>query len=166
MPEDKTDFREGRLEYLSFTISNPSEMPLYVVFESPWRDGYATFSRGEVRLAMLGSHTAAHLWEERVNNLPDCEGFLMEMDLWRDDGKGTYEEISIEREDDGFFCQYWRLEMSGNKQANCYFRRAKTEPRRPLGGRPSLFGEGELLSWECVVPEHRLHFFITTGRQL
>lgn len=164
MPEDKTDFIEGRIEYQSFTLTKPAEMPECVAFQKPWQDGYIAFSRGEARLSEIGDATAARLWEEKVNNLPDCEGFLMEMNLWRDNGGNVFEEISLEHEDDGFFCQYWRLEKAGGDQANCYCRQAKTSPRLTFGDRKSLFAEGELSSWECIAPEHRLHFFITTGR--
>lgn len=168
MKDDKNNFEDGWLDYQVFSIAGPEELPQEIGWRLPWDDGCIAFSRGEVPLADIADLGAPNLWNERAKGIEGVEGYLMEFDLWRHDAKGIFEEISIEREDGGFICQHWWLDTGETKETNCYYRQAKTLARRPIRhpiGREALFdGAGLLLSLECIMPDHRLHFFITTGR--
>jgi len=159
-------FQDGQLLYETATLVSPSDLSEDRGLQSEWNDGYAAFSRGEVRLTGVPNIKVPDLSNEKVSGVNGVEGYLMELNLWRHDGEGIFEEIIIEREDGGYFCQYWKLNTkSTTRETNCYYRQAETFPRKTIGGRKPLFADNEMRSLECIVPEHRLHFFITTGKQ-
>jgi hypothetical protein len=150
----ENDFIDGYLVYEVCTEPVPR-------FElSEWSDGYLAFSNAERRLSELKSVGAAPLLAGRVLGIDGVEGYLMEVNIWRC-RDGVYEELSVEREDRGFYVQRWRLETRepAGKSPNCYFRPAPTKPRKNSG----LFSEDDLRSVEVVCPETRLQFFITCG---
>lgn len=154
----ENSWEEGYIEYKVDTIKSQD---VNIIFDD-WHDGYVAFSMGEKRLKDIKDKDFAELIKGRVNDISGVEGYLMEVDLWRKNTDGSYEEIYIEREDRGFFLQQWKLSKNrfdGSKP--CYYHDADTQPRSNL----KLFGKNELKSIEVIEPEHRLHFFITCGLQ-
>jgi len=159
MMNSDDDFKSGGLVYeADFQDPAPAELDL-----SQWRDGYVAFSRGEKRISELGGVDVESLLSKGSENIPGAQGIVIEIGLWRNDN-GVFEEVSIEREDGGFFRQYWRLsEEADGEEADCYFRHAGTRARKGIN-RPGLFGdEGDLNAVEVIVPKKRLHFYITRG---
>lgn len=147
------NFQEGYLEY---NISNefPSELSL-----TEWDDGYLAFSNKEVRLSdFTNLIDFKELEKNRINNIQgiDLEGYLMEACLWRTKGR-TVEEISVEREDNGFYVQHWKVSLNYIEGAiPCYFRPIEVEPRIN-----SIFSDIALyITYEVVVPSIRMHFFL------
>ncbi len=126
-----------------------------------WDDGYLAFSKGEKRLENIDLAKLNDFQNQKVQGIGSVEGYLMEIDLWRS-RNGIYEEIAIERDDTGFYCQKWELDTE-NKEFNCYYRRVKTLVRKAIGNAKEIFKNDELQSIEVVYPEKRLHFFITAG---
>jgi hypothetical protein len=169
----KKPFSAGYLEYEVKIAASPDEVINLLGKDgfSGWHDGYVAFSKGEKRLkgdTLKASNLNTLLTKPPEDNgLKDVEGYLMEIDLWRTNGGWSYEEISIEREDRGFFCQKWTLYTSleafqAHSQPNCYYcyyRQAETMPIL----QEKLFDKDDLLSMEVIVPAQRLHFFITSG---
>ncbi|RMG04484.1 MAG: hypothetical protein D6726_03275, partial [Nitrospirae bacterium] len=152
-------FQKGFLIYEVLQVETPVS-----VNPDQWDDGYLAYSTVEERLSavkgkdkdlktLFSSHTG-----------DSGRGYLMEADLWRE-RDGVYEEMSIEREDGNFLIQTWRLYGSAETPPEqgalrCFYRHTKTMPRG-LSLERGLFKEEELKSIEVVVPERRLHFFIT-----
>jgi hypothetical protein len=132
-------------------------------FHKPWDDGFAAFGNDERRLADLGGTNAlSGLLQGRISNQPNLEGFLMEVGLWRNDG-ACYEELSLEREGDDFFVQHWRFWLTTGGQQDgqpCYYREAATFVR---GNLHKLFPENAISTYEVIVPEDRLRFYLTKG---
>ncbi|MBF0556819.1 MAG: hypothetical protein HQK96_20080 [Nitrospirae bacterium] len=151
MSESK--FNTGALEYEVGKVSF-DELNLIL---NDWDDGYLAFSKGEKRLKDVIGKDIAEL-KDRVNGISGVEGYLMEIDLWKVWDAGIFEEVSIERENDGFLFQKWTLQTKNNgKGARCYWRFANTKRRNDK----VPFGENELKSVEVVVPDTRMHIFIT-----
>lgn len=146
------EFYEGFIKYqVKFEIEDEIEL-------RDWDDGYIAFSNGEKRLkellSMFSISTISELLQLKFNPVDGIEGYVVEVDLWRS-RNNVYEEISIEREDRGFLLQHWILsqkELENSKP--CYLREVETLPRKN-----SLFKR--LSSIEVIIPEFRLHFFIT-----
>lgn len=130
-----------------------------------WDDGCAAFSKGDVRWGENAAQITGCLENNSKSSIKDTEGYLMEVSLWRNGGNRLFEEISIEREDRGFFCQRWMLSVNkpeGDGHFECYWRHTNAQPIRQ--GR--LFNNGDLSAIEVIVPGSRLHFFLTTrGRK-
>ncbi len=168
MSENKPPFEDGSLQYRIYQIATLSELPQDIHPASKWDDGYVAFSRGEKRWKDIPEAKREALWDVKPStgnsDMPGVEGYVMEINLWRHDGQGTFEEISLEREDRQIFCQHLKLVTAPDQalELRCYFRQAETLAAKPVG-KPPLFNDHELRSLECIVPEHRLHFFITTG---
>lgn len=147
--------------FITYTVETKSthELPSGFSFND-WDDGYAAFSNCEKRLKDIKGRDFSELVKDRVTGISGAEGYLMEVDLWRRNSDGTYEEISIEREDRGFLVQQWRLSKNNFDGGEpCYYCEADTQPRSNL----RLFEKDELRSMEVIMPEHRLHFFLTAG---
>jgi hypothetical protein len=101
------------------------------------------------------------LWTERIgNNLKGAQGYLMELNLWRQ-LETAIEEICIEREDHGFVCQRWCLKKAPKGEENCYYREAATLVRPPISEIKQVFQKLETI--EVIQWKHRLHFFLTKG---
>lgn len=170
MPGDKAQFEDGNVQYRVYQKANLSELPEEILPASSWNDGYVAFSRGEKRWADIPEEQRTSLWNLKLSKddamMPGVEGYVMEINLWRHDGKGIFEEVSIERDDRLIFCQHWKLDTAPDQtlEKRCFFRQAETIAVKPVG-KPPIFAEDELRSLECVVPEHRLHFFLTTGKK-
>jgi hypothetical protein len=152
MPEH--EFEDGHLTYEIATEA----MPAFDLSE--WDDGYLAFSNAERRLSELKDLPVSRLLGGKAQGIDGVEGYLMEVGLWRSRDE-VFEELSVEREDRGYFAQRWRLETrpTDGKTANCHFRRATTQPR----AKGKLFSGSDLRSMEVVCPATRLHFFITCG---
>ncbi|MDQ7031594.1 MAG: hypothetical protein Q9M37_02610 [Desulfonauticus sp.] len=142
------DFQQGYLIYAVKQTSNCPEIDL-----KQWDNGYVAFSNREYPLQELKQLDLKQMLNQ--DQLPkDAEGYIMEIDLWRKTDH-VYEEISIEREDTLFFIQHWQLFTQKIDGADlCFYRCASTAPRAN-----SIFNQ--LKSIEVVVPDKRLHFFIT-----
>ena len=161
-----TDFQDGYLEYRQSAAEDlPGE--IMKLLAEKWTDGFCAFSNRELRLRDIGDKMAdVSMFSGRVSGIPDTEGYLMELDLWRACGEYN-EELVIEREDYGFLIQHWKLHKTKTGEAvgdACFYRSANTIPQeRKEGGKGLLFEEKEITSVEVIVPEKRLHFFITAG---
>lgn len=126
-----------------------------------WYDGYLAFSKKELRLKQVKSLPLEELFKQQDGStLEGVEGWLIEVDLWRY-RDNCFEEISIEREDDRFFMQQWSLSTDVKAdQENCFYRVVN-----PLSNQTNLFESNELVAFEVIVPQERLHFFITRGSE-
>lgn len=127
-----------------------------------WDDGYLAFSKGERQLQDIKDKIKDLIKGDKQGKVAGLEGiygYLMEIDLWRKNGDCP-EEISIERDDNGFYCQRWNLfkKVPPEKYYDCLYRTVDTFPRRN-----SIFKDQPLESIEVIVPQNRFHFFITTG---
>jgi hypothetical protein len=129
--------------------------------ERAWSDGFVALSNGELRLKDVGgTESLSRLLQGRIENLHDLEGFLMEAGLWRETD-GCHEELALEREGDEFFVQHWKLTTGDNSDQaglRCYFREAKAFVRGNLN---KLFPENNIDTFEVIVPEDRLRFYLT-----
>ena len=168
------DFRSGALAWFSGPMTVEAIKKEYL--NRKWDDGFAAFSNGEVRLdedtmaALADLLAGRRLQEGDValrKKFAGFEGFLMEAGLWRrsqEKGeKKVLEELAFEREGEGFFVQYWRLEpekAAGDGGLSCWWRPAATFVR---GNLKKLFPEGKVATREVVVPEYRLRFYLTEG---
>ena len=153
----QTEFKPGRLEWRTETMTAAYLQEQYL--NDPWDDGFLAFSQKEQRLSEGG---VAFLNSCLIGKADACggpEGYLMEAGLWRTRGD-QQEELSLERQGDDFFIQYWRLTKDADDaSADCYWRTAQTFVRGNLTG---LF-PGRLASIEVVVPSHRLRLYLTKG---
>lgn len=148
----KVEFAPGNLKYRQ-EIKN-SEDVLRVLAEADMKQGYAAFSKGEIRLPDAGLVVNADLLNERTA-LKDCDGYLMELNLWKNEGT-IFEEIAVERTDEGFLTQEWKLDISEIEQGNCWYRFRK----HPVLENSRLYKD-KIETIETIMPKHRLHFFIT-----
>jgi hypothetical protein len=156
-------FKDGIVKYEAFEAETPPAISL-----SDWDDGFLAFSKGELRLNDVKgrNHDLKGLLLTR-NPIPEQEGYLMEANLWRG-GDRFYEELSIEQDYGVFIIQKWLLipePAEGVDGMRCFYRWAETMPRS-LTIKQGLFSENELRTIEVVVPERRLHFFITANREV
>lgn len=153
---DKRHFNDGCIEY-----SVTSKIPVGFFLEG-WDDGYVAFSNKEFRLEeikkKLDGKSLSAIENINVKGVIEgAEGFLMEIGLWRKSDDGSYAEISIEREDVGFLVQEWKLsKVKSDRSMLCYYREVETKPRGN-----SIFKDSSIKSIEVIVPENRLHFFLT-----
>lgn len=136
-----------------------------------WQFGFLAFSRMERRFDEKSDPALIPSLIEGKKQRTD-DGFLMEMNLWGSPKEGVFKEIVLEREDASFYVQEWTLSLGipADKTANCYVVKAKTSPptkkNDPNKAEKSyLFNPGELVSYEIICPDHRLHVFLTTGAQ-
>ena len=132
-----------------------------------WDDGYLAFSNKELRMREISAGIESLLQGDelgKVTTIDGVEGYLMEVDLWRGADNG-FEEISLERGDEGILCSRWKLAThkpgEGIKYYPCRWRQVATFPRAN-----SIFHNHELQSIEVIVPENRFHFFITKGKRV
>jgi hypothetical protein len=148
------EYRDGSLEYF-VKDRVPADGIKDHVLGHAWDGGFAAFSRGEKDLDDLDLDELVSGAGDRVATGNGIEGYLMELDLWRR-REDKIEELVLEREGDGFLLQKWTLTTNPDGKANCHYRTASTRLRGRYGGRRQD-------SIEVVAPEHRLHFYITTG---
>lgn len=152
---EKTQFEKGVLAYEA-SITAVDEVRKISL--KGWDDGYLAFSNTERRLREVDIELGS-LLDGNFEGLLAVEGYLMEIGLWRR-LENIYEEVSVEREDAGFFRQWWKLEKlsNGDKRGNCFYREVNTLPRPN-----SIFKETGLRSLEVIVQDCRLHFFMTVA---
>lgn len=146
--------------YIKFSVEEIPEQDIISlrIDLNNWDDGYFAFSNCEKRLDEIRSKTSFHNLIAGNHSLQDIHGYLIEIDLWRN-RNSIFEEISIERDDNCFLYQKWSLGLQAcdDDGIKCYFRTMKTMFRENT----KLFKDHEIESIEVVVPEKRLHFFIT-----
>lgn len=156
------DFNDGFLRYET-DMKQPEILDNYFKI-SQWDDGYIAYSNLEKRIHDPGDTPISLTC--RIQEL----GFVTEINVWRY-WDGVWEELVFEREDQGYFMQHWTLSVQSETRPEnsrpCYWRRAQTLVRKPLGS-PGIFsawpkGETLLNSREVICPVQRLHFFLTTG---
>ncbi len=150
------DFFPGVLEYHQ-EIKN-SEDVLSLLTEADMKLGFAAFSKGEIKLPRDDFSIGIDLLNKRTT-LKNCDGYLMELNLWENDGT-VYEEIAVERTDEGFLTQTWKLNTTKKENGNCLYRFRE----HPVLENSMLYG-GKIQTIETIMPEHRLHFFITIGEK-
>ena len=156
---DKNDgnggFSEGRLTY---TVEEMGAEKAAQILGEAWEDGYLAFSNREVRLAAISREDRGKLSEGRIwENQLALGGYLMEAGLWRvDKDSGNIVEACLEREDGRFLLQRWELAMEADEAVNCHWRLHKNLPTRT-----DLAFQNGIDAVEVIVPEKRLHFFIT-----
>lgn len=155
------NFNEGYLFY-ECGLKTMDELRKDFDFKN-WSDGCLAFSNTEKRLDEVSSTIVDLIKGDekgKVTGIEGINGYLMEIDLWRkvDD---RHEEICIEREDNGYYYQSWKLMKQPPTQEHyyaCYYRYVETLPRYN-----SLFKNNPLKSAEVIIPQNRFHFFITVG---
>jgi hypothetical protein len=160
---NQTMFNEGHIEYTSEFKSLKDFEDLRNLFVE-WNDGFLVFSNEEFRVANFKDKNAYDLLKGRIEGIRNVEGYLNEINLWKNDGR-QFEELVIEREDDGFYCQQWVLntEAKDGKDTNCYCRRGISPV---LGNKTGFFDNKSLATYEVITIANRLHFFITIGGAL
>ncbi|HOF05360.1 MAG TPA: hypothetical protein PK175_09085 [Syntrophales bacterium] len=148
-------FNEGFLQWRAETMTPEAVKAQFL--EQEWDDGFLAFSNSERRLGGDGLSLLGAFLNGRADRHGGPEGYLMEAGLWRSRG-AVLEEISLEREGDNFFVQHWVLQKNVSpKESNCYWRKAETFVRGNLG---EVFS-GAVKTVEVIVPEHRLHLYLT-----
>lgn len=168
------DFKKGRLLWFAGNLTAKELAEKYL--NNDWDDGFVAFSNAEKRFNNFGGVAELKTLlsgriqdqekpqEERADGLAELEGYLMEAGLWRHKmNTAVYEELSFDREGDNFFVQYWHLsvdEKESTESWSCYFRTAKTFVR---GNLKRVFSEKSITTFEVIVPEKRLRFYITKG---
>lgn len=158
------EFMDGFIKYDVLVLDTPELQKEHLdnIGLSDWADGYLAFSNTEKRLSDLKTHNLPDLFSKGLSGV---EGYLMEVDLWKNKN-GIYEEVSIEREDDYLLLQMWTLDAT-SQMKNCYYRKVETIPRgstlQPTRSLQPTFKDKDLNSLEVVFPEKRLHFFISAG---
>lgn len=161
--ETSNTFESGSLVWVS-GIFPPEDLALRFL-EKAWDDGFVAFSNGERRVNTIGGRQAmADLLAQRIEGQDGLEGFLMEGGLWRASTTSVYEELAMEREGDNFFVQHWRLspeKMANKEEMPCFYRKAQTFVR---GNLVNIFPEQTIPTFEVIVPEHRLRFYIIRGK--
>ncbi len=158
------EFSKGNISYTVTCGVSPEA--LADLLSGVWKGGYVAFANGERRLDQLGgSAIDAALLSRRVQELPDrlkepgnTEGYVTEIDLWRQEG-AVLEEIAVERKENSFTVQHWRLNTTPADAGNCLYREANTL----AGSYRSRLYNGRLATVEVVWPDQRLNFFITRG---
>ncbi len=156
------EFEDGYVEYGTLNLKTFDELDNQIDL-SDWDDGYLAFSNCELRLdEKIKTHNLLSLSQGNVKslNLLNAEGYLMEIDLWRQ-RDGIVEEISLEREAHGWWYQGWKLDTKNTAEPNCYYRSHNGMVRQ---GKTPIFKDGDISSIEIIAPDKRLHFFISTGR--
>ncbi len=153
--EGADDFRDGRIKWVSGIMKGKELKDRYL--HEDWQDGFVAFSSEEIRLRGFDQDWNAWLCDDKKDA---NKGYLMEAGLWRNNG-ALFEELSFERQGERFFVQYWRLDTGSNNKSGmkCYYRDAGTFVR----GNIKIFNP-EIPSFEVVVPDSRLRFYIT-GRK-
>lgn len=151
------DFNPGWLRFESGKYDVNQDIDIWL------NKGYLAFSNKEKQYdpnydSVLLKQTLA----SSTNSFTGYPGILMEINLWGESPeKGLYSELSIEREANGFFFQWWTLFTQEPDQVidldlNCYYQKVNTESQRGPWA-------GKLESYEVICPKHRLHVFITCG---
>lgn len=168
MQKSEESFLDGFLVFDVKNLQTPAEVAQWLGDGglASWHNGFLAFSKGEKKLSDVQGKDIKTLFSEKVSDIEGVVGYLMEVGLWRCSNGLLLEEVSIEREDRGFFCQRWSLHTDkstdgGNTKCyKCYYREAKTQPI--TRGDKGLF-RGKLSSIEVIVPDRRFNIFITTG---
>ncbi|MBF0564915.1 MAG: hypothetical protein HQK89_06705 [Nitrospirae bacterium] len=173
MGNDK--FSEGTIKYKILSGMEIDEVAKHTGELSEWSngDGYIAFSNRECRLNDFLNNSPGLSLKDLLAKR-DTTGYLMEIGLWREKN-GTVEEICIEREDSGFHFQNWILYKEVKKGSGeggcvlCYYRSVETLPReKPLPRENTILSSGDeksIRSYEVVLPEKWLHFFIIAGKE-
>ena len=154
-------FKEGKLDYTIATGVTPAR--LAELATGKW-DGFIAFANVEKRLDQLSGITLDEQFlAERVGGLDSVEGYVTELNLWRQNG-GLLEELAAEREEDTYALQLWLLDTSpASGTGNCWHRESATKAGSHHKDGNRLYS-GDLASVEVVWPEKRLNFFITRGK--
>lgn len=159
------EFQEGFFSYeIHFDVADFDKYDW-----SLWDDGFLAFSNREWRFDKK-SHPKQIPLLLSGDNQKTANGYLMELDLWWAPSQGVFRELVLEREGTSFFVQDFTLCKTppDGQKLNCYFAKAKTRPPKkdkdPNKARKRiLFESKELASIEVVVPDTRLHVFLTTA---
>lgn len=154
-------FKKGQLAYTAASMT-PGELAARI--NGSWKDGYVAFATTEKRFNQLPVTMDESFFRERVQGIADAEGYVSEVNLWRND-ISTVEEIAAEREENSFFVQHWLLKTDPAAGAeNCWYGEADTKTGSHHNNDKQLFS-GALKSVEVVWPEMRLNFYLTTGER-
>jgi len=157
------DFKDGYITYETLFIKTLDNMPKDTVL-SRWDDGYLAFSNVEIRIDdEIKRLDVCHIANSRINEFENLtalggEGYLMELDVWRKEGD-TIEEMTLERMDNGWFYQRWKLKTEGFDKPNCFYNSCKVTIRNP---NRKIFHRDDIGAVEVIVPDKRLNFYITT----
>jgi len=151
-------FKAGKL---ACQVGTCDSEQLWQRLKGTWDNGYLAFSNREILYADLpAGRLSAALLRDRVTDLEGIEGYLMEIDLWRN-CDGRLEELVAERADCGWQVQQWTLRTDvAEDEGNCWYRPAATRPGGHHHGR-ELFEQ--LSTIEVVWPERRLNIFLGRG---
>ena len=157
MSDEKFEF--GKLEIIVEKVE--PEQASDRALPGEWDDGFAAFSNREKPLAKLEPSPERLFWDRR--DTFGMEGWLMEANLWRNKD-GLYEEICLEREDDGIFVQHWKLATGvAEEAADCLYRTVELVAGKPVQRGGDVFTDGRIRAMEIVYPKSRLHIFMTIG---
>ncbi|OPY70134.1 MAG: hypothetical protein A4E57_00774 [Syntrophorhabdaceae bacterium PtaU1.Bin034] len=156
--------REFKPGFVTYETGSRTTGEVRALIDDPkWSDGYLTFSRQELPLRTVSAKPLSALLAGKVSGIKDgkgeeIQGYLMEADLWCK-REGGYEEVSIERDDAVFYLQKWDLETGrAVGTENCYWREVDI-----LRHQKSRIFSDDIKAIEVIVPERRLHFFLTAG---
>lgn len=159
MAEKNFDFKEGFFQYRT-QICDFNGLREKIGNLKQWDDGYLAFSNTELRLTQIDLPLDA--LEGRINGkIPEAEGYLMEVDLWRKKD-GAYEELYMERNDREFLIEKCVLFEQKDSESNgymCFWRETDL-----ITNERSIFKKEEISAAEVIVPDVRLHIFITKKR--
>ncbi len=155
-----SQYKKGKLTYRVYEKMSVDE--LISLISSEWDDGFLAFSKGEIRLKDIPTGTDLKKLFSETHTTGQYEGYLMEAGLWRQ-SDGVLEEIAIERDGTKFFVQLFRLLKDENSTEGmpCYFRE---NVNVRATGQSKLFQSKDLSATEVIMPEYRLHIYITTKR--
>ena len=151
---DAKDFKQGFIKFSANKTDKTEILNLLEDFED-FKDGFIAFSNIEKRAHEINKDFN-ELLNGRITGLPNVEGYLTEMDLWKNT-ESEYFEIYIERVENGFYYNYFHLISEKSKEGyeNCLYREMKIYPVK------SLFKPGDLSGIEVIIPEKRINIFIT-----
>ncbi|HOL06556.1 MAG TPA: hypothetical protein PK864_11085 [Syntrophorhabdaceae bacterium] len=159
MAEKNFDFKEGLLQYTT-RISDFNGLREEIGDLKQWDDGFLAFSNAEFRIAHID--LPIDDLKERVNGkISKAEGYLMEVDLWRKKD-GAYEELYVERDNRDFLIEKWVLLEQKDSESTgymCFWRDTDV-----VINERSIFKKEEISAVEVIVPDVRLHIFITKKR--
>ncbi len=155
------DFKKGYIMYENRKES--FDTAIRRINPSEWDDGYMALSSRELRKNQSEFHEILAKGKERISKK---DGYIMEICLWRFTGSTIAEEISIERENNSFYLQRWKLYLTdhtGDAETDmelleCYYRKII-----PIIRKKSILVSParSVHAFEVVVPKYRLHFFLS-----
>ncbi len=154
------DFKEGRLLFEAGYTDRDKALEMLKGFGKP-KDGFVAFSSVEMRIGSISS-----AFKELLDGKVSDYGYMLEMDIWKND-VNNFHELYIKRDSSLFYYNNIHLLTDSDSFNNlsedyqlCFYCRVGRTFNLPQN---HTFSSGELDCIEVVVPETRLHIFITVS---